>query len=274
MNNKLYNSLHSNLKNIYYNLYEPYLLKKERKKNLNYSKNDLVSVIIPTYNRSQILLDRALASALNQTYKNLEIIIIGDCCTDDTENKVLAIKDSRIKFKNLIYKKKQSFKIKKNIWLAGEVLAANYALKISTGKWIARLDDDDIWTADHIEKLLNFCLDYNFEFASGYVETPDFEKKERQKIISDYFETSHLKSKYVNNPNVGSHSSFFFINYLKKFKYNEDCWRKRINASNDLDLVVRFLKAGVRIGYLNEKVGIEIARPGEKYLGWKAIEGS
>jgi len=274
MNNKLYNSLHSNLKNIYYNLYEPYLLKKERKKNLNYSKNDLVSVIIPTYNRSQILLDRALASALNQTYKNLEIIIIGDCCTDDTENKVLAIKDSRIKFKNLIYKKKQSFKIKKNIWLAGEVLAANYALKISTGKWIARLDDDDIWTADHIEKLLNFCLDYNFEFASGYVETPDFEKKERPKIISDYFETSHLKSKYVNNPNVGSHSSFFFINYLKKFKYNEDCWRKRINASNDLDLVVRFLKAGVRIGYLNEKVGIEIARPGEKYLGWKAIEGS
>ena len=272
MTSKIYNYLFSEVKDIYYNIYETYLLKKLRSNNLNYTKQDLVSVIIPTYNRSKILTTRSLPSVLEQTHKNFELIIIGDCCTDDTEQQILSLNDPRIKFENLNYKKKKHFRNPKNIWLAGEVVAANYALKICSGNWIARLDDDEIWTNDHIEKLLHFCIDNEYEFASGYVETPGFIRKEPPKIISDYFQTTNIKNKNINNPYIGGHSSFFFKSYLKEFKYNKDCWRKNINRSNDLDLVVRFLKAGVKMGYLDEKVGINLPRPGETELGWKAAK--
>jgi len=64
------------------------------------TKNPLVSVIIPVYNREHHI-QSSIYSVLNQTYKNLEVIVIDDASTDLTGNKVLEITDSRLKyFKN------------------------------------------------------------------------------------------------------------------------------------------------------------------------------
>jgi hypothetical protein len=49
------------------------------------NEDPLVSVVIGTWNRGQLMMERAVASTLEQTYKNFEIVIVGDCCTDDTE---------------------------------------------------------------------------------------------------------------------------------------------------------------------------------------------
>ena len=57
--------------------------------------NPLISVIIPTYNREKTIL-RSVMSVLNQTYKNLELIVVDDCSTDNTIDILKKIKDNRL----------------------------------------------------------------------------------------------------------------------------------------------------------------------------------
>ena len=57
-----------------------------------------------------------------------------------------------------------------NRWLAGAVEPANAAIAAARGDWIARCDDDDIWTPSHIEQLLRFAQAGKFEFVSGAYE--------------------------------------------------------------------------------------------------------
>ena len=73
-------------------------LKYIEKKKLNYARknyrhldffnNPLISIYIPTFNRASILINKSLPSLLKQTYNNIEIIIIGDRCTDNTEDEL------------------------------------------------------------------------------------------------------------------------------------------------------------------------------------------
>ena len=246
--------------------------------NFDNNKNNepLISIYVPTYNRSKILIERAVSSVLEQSYKNFEFIIVGDSCVDDTEEEIKKIKDKRIKFANLKYKKSNIFKNKENLWLAGPVKAANYALSLCKGDWLARIDDDQTWTKDHLEKLLNFSLKNNLEFCSALHEGIIDGKKvygEGVNCYSDYYQTKHLEKKIkFNNPRVGDIASWFYRSYLKHFKYNQNCWRKSYNRVNDIDLTVRFIKIGVEIGYTHELVGFNHPRPGEKHVGFKAVQ--
>jgi len=263
----------SNYLNFYYHLTEADKLNKLRRLNKKtYTKNDLISVYIPTYNRADILIERAVSSILKQTYQNFEIIVVGDCCTDNTEEKLKSLNNKKIKFTNLNYKKKALFENVKRVWLAGEVKAANHALTLIKGKWISRIDDDEIWTEDHLEKKITFCIDNDLEFVSAKHQRPGFEEIKPAHIMSEFFQTESLKDKFKKNPKIGSHSSYFYRDYLKNFKYNENCWRKKINRSNDLDLVLRFFKAGVRIGFLDEIIGTVLPRPGDTEVGYKVID--
>jgi len=63
----------------------------------------LVSVVIPTKNRSERLVCACVPSLLGQTYKNIEIVIVGDGCTDDTEERIVKLNDNRIIFKKLFF---------------------------------------------------------------------------------------------------------------------------------------------------------------------------
>lgn len=91
----------------------------------------LISVVIPTHNRS-LMLNRAIESVLKQTYSNLEIIIVDDASTDDTERLVLQYEDPRISY----------IKIKDS---KGANFARNTGVRSSNGEYVAFLDDDDIW---------------------------------------------------------------------------------------------------------------------------------
>lgn len=107
---------------------------------MNYFEKDLVSVIIPVYNR-MYLLERAIESVLNQGYKNIEIIIVDDCSQDNPKKIIDKYLYGRIKY----------IKHKKNY---GANKARNTGIKKSRGEFIAFLDSDDEWVNDKIEKQL------------------------------------------------------------------------------------------------------------------------
>lgn len=110
---------------------------------ISQSKNKaLVSVIIPVYNRKRKFLN-ALNSVLNQSYKNIEIIVIDDGSTDGLEmqiNKYIQTCD------NLIYLKQKN---------KGTPFALNIGIKISSGNYITFLDSDDLYEPNHIKKRVN-----------------------------------------------------------------------------------------------------------------------
>lgn len=100
-------------------------------------KTPKVSVIIPTLNRAEMLW-RAIMSVLVQTWQDLEIIVVSDGSTDNTEHIVEAFNDPRI----TLLKHKTS---------RGASAARNTGMRIAKGKYIAFLDDDDEWTANKLE---------------------------------------------------------------------------------------------------------------------------
>ena len=105
----------------------------------------LISVNITTFNRSGFFLSRAVNSVLNQKYENLEIIIVDDGSTDQTQKQVETL---QILNNNINY-----IRLEKN---SGNAFARNVAYKASKGEYIAFMDDDDEWVDEYkLEKQLN-----------------------------------------------------------------------------------------------------------------------
>ena len=104
----------------------------------------LVSAIITTHNRSQLLL-RAIDSVLSQSYKNLEIIVVDDASSDDT-SKVMA--DVLTHHPQIQYLRNETPK--------GACQARNWGIKEANGAFIAGLDDDDEWLPNRIETFVNY----------------------------------------------------------------------------------------------------------------------
>jgi len=101
----------------------------------------MISVIIPTYNRSEFL-NNAIQSVLAQTYKDFELLVIDDCSTDITPKLVGDIDDKRIKYI-------------RNDTNKGVSASRNIGIKNSSGEYIAFLDDDDEWLPQKLEKQMD-----------------------------------------------------------------------------------------------------------------------
>lgn len=133
------------------------------------NKNPLVSIIMPVYNGEEFIAE-ALQSALTQTYKNLEVIVVDDCSTDGTY-KVIST------FKKKYPKKLKVVKLRKNRGQGGDA-AANVAFQYTKGDFIARLDADDIALPDRVEKQVKFMLknmQYSVVGTSAHVINPEGE---------------------------------------------------------------------------------------------------
>jgi len=155
-------------------------------------KNDqqarpLVSVIIPTYNRPKYL-QMAIASVLKQTLQDFEIIVADDCSAENPQSLVEAFRDDRIQFC-------------RNATNLGIAWNFTYATKQAQGKYIASLNDDDVWTETFLEKLvapleanpdlvLSFC-DYYVIDAQGMIHTQWTEqqarKEQRDRLIEGIY---------------------------------------------------------------------------------------
>lgn len=127
-------------------------------------ESPLVTVCVATYNRGSLLVERSLASIVGQDYKNLEIIVVGDCCTDDTEERVAAIGDDRIRFVNLPERGRYPEDPMQR-WMVAGTKPVNHALEMATGSFITHLDDDDEYTPDRIRLLVDFIQETRAELV-------------------------------------------------------------------------------------------------------------
>jgi glycosyltransferase involved in cell wall biosynthesis len=99
---------------------------------------DLVTVVLPTYNRARTL-PRAIASVLNQDYRNLELLVVDDASSDDTAAVVAAVGDPRVRY----------IRLPRN---GGASHARNAGLAEAKGAFIAFQDSDDEWLAGKLMK--------------------------------------------------------------------------------------------------------------------------
>jgi glycosyltransferase involved in cell wall biosynthesis len=115
----------------------------------------IVSIVIPTKNRAE-LLKKSIDSVINQTFQNWEIIIVDDSSSDNTQelmNKYV-IEDRRIRYFRIPKSKTEGI---------SEYL--NFGIINSKGKYIARLDDDDIWCNNNKLKIQVKFLDSNKDYV-------------------------------------------------------------------------------------------------------------
>lgn len=118
--------------------------------------NKKVSVIVPIYNASEYL-SRSIESILNQSYDNLEIILIDDASTDDSKDiiKKYALKDSRIR---PIYSEVNQ----------GVSRTRNMGLKSASGDYVMFIDSDDYIVKDMIKIMVDKSIKYNSDLVDSY----------------------------------------------------------------------------------------------------------
>lgn len=108
-----------------------------------------------TYNRGRHILP-SIRSVLQQQYQDFELIIVGDCCTDETETVVRPYLSERVLWFNLSER------------CGSQSFPNNEGIARSTGRYIAYLGHDDIWTRDHLQSLARlFEEDAQLDFAIG-----------------------------------------------------------------------------------------------------------
>ena len=129
-------------------------------------KNDLVSVIMPSYKCGQFI-SESIKSVQAQTYQNWELIVVDDCSGDNTIDTVTELmnQDHRIR----LYQNSEN---------SGAAVSRNVALRNAKGRWIAFLDSDDLWETTKLEKQIKFMEENNYAFSyHEYVEIDEQDKE-------------------------------------------------------------------------------------------------
>lgn len=122
----------------------------------------MVSIIIPTYNRQDTIRD-ALLSVVNQSIRDIEIIVVDDNSMDNTEQIIKQINDDRV-----IYLKSDNNN--------GACISRNIGINIARGKYIAFQDSDDIWYLNKLEEQIEFLKQNNADIVFCAMRRVDKER--------------------------------------------------------------------------------------------------
>ncbi|WP_017221049.1 glycosyltransferase family 2 protein [Moritella dasanensis] len=221
--------------------------------------NPQVSVIMPAYNVDKFI-GEAIDSVLSQTFTDFELIIIDDCSTDNTRKEIIKKKniDNRIQFHC-------------NSENLGIAETLNKALKMASGKYIIRMDSDDISLPNRFELLLTKINDSDIDILG----TSTITINENGDEIGSY-ETIVEHDDLVAT--IGLSSPLLHIWICKKELY-EKVGNYRYPPVEDYDFLLRCIKKGYRLGNLNDKLYKVRLRSGNTvdlygYKQLKAFEAS
>jgi glycosyltransferase involved in cell wall biosynthesis len=174
----------------------------------------LITVCIATYNRADLLVERSIPSILNQTYRNLELIVVGDCCTDATSEKIKKFNDDRLRFINLAERGRYPSSPELR-WMVAGSTPMNHGLELARGQFITHLDDDDEHMPDRLEKLLACALRERAELVwhPFHYEAPNGEWLVQE---GDAFARTKVST-----------SSVFYHNWFRQIPWDLQAWRMR-----------------------------------------------
>ncbi len=192
----------------------------------------LVTVCIATFNRARVMSERTLPSLLRQSYSRLEILVVGDCCTDDTGARIAALGDSRIRFVNLPTRGPYPDEPERR-WLVAGSIPMNRALREARGSFITHLDDDDEYTPDRIEKLLTLSRLTRSDFA--------FHPFHAQLKDGSWWKNpaTWFRHGYVTT------SSVFYHSFWKSIEWDLEAWRYGEPGDWNRFRKIRFLGAKI-----------------------------
>lgn len=199
-----------------------------------------VSVILSAYNEEEIWFRKAVESILNQSFKNFELILI----LDNPNNTLLEniIKEYASKDERIVYLRNE-----KNL---GLVESLNKGIKHSIGRYIARMDADDIAKVDRLKKQYEFMeANKNIDLIGTSV---DFIDEDDNIIESNTFvvKNSDKIKEYLKYTNVVVHPTYFFRkSVLEKLKgYRE------VPFAEDYDFMCRLVAEGYKVSNLDESL--------------------
>lgn len=201
--------------------------------------NELISVIMSVFNENSNELIKAIESILNQTYRNIEFIIILDNPENNVAKKLLneySLKDKRIK-------------IIINSTNLGLAKSLNKGIQVANGKFIARMDADDISLNNRLELQLRYLKKNDLDLVSGncyYIDEADNIIGKKSDIPTDFNIIAKLLpyGSSIIHPSVIIKTSV--INELKGYREFE--------VAQDYDMWLRMISAGYKIGSINEYI--------------------
>lgn len=170
----------------------------------------LVSVIVPTYKRREALA-RALESLKNQTYKNIEVVVVNDCVESDWIDMVTRITDE--------YKTVMRLVVIHNKDKHGSAAARDVGIGQANGTYITFLDDDDYYLPEKIESQLSAMVDSDSDFSitdlEQYDENGRFVEKRDRSYIKSTDNDALFKYHYLYHLTC-TDTLMFKADYLKK----------------------------------------------------------
>lgn len=186
-----------------------------------------VTAVISTFNRAN-LVGRAIESVINQTYRNMEIIVVDDHSTDNTEEVVRGFGESRVHY----------IRHEKN---KGGSAARNTGIKTATGEYIAFLDDDDEWVENKIERQLQYVQDFGAVVCRAFIPSRNRMTQLYKKVTVN---PRDLRKGFIFG--CGTSILLARADILKVTLFDEN-----LASSQDWDILVR-LAGKCKIAYINE----------------------
>lgn len=207
---------------------------------------DIVSVVVPVYN-SEKYLRSCIDSIVNQTYHNLDIILVDDGSTDSSGIicDEYAARDSRI---TVIHKEN-----------GGNGDARNEGYKRATGQWLVMADNDDILHLQQIEILLNIAKDKDADVAVGNCITISDDEIPQQKGITDkvYQKAEVITEKHLNSDEfIKKHSMIFTTPWSKIWRKSifEDIFFPKKCKHDDTKTTWKAYEKAKRVAFVDEVV--------------------
>ncbi|PAW30075.1 hypothetical protein BKC07_04410 [Peribacillus simplex] len=236
----------------------------------NVDSKDKVSIIIPTYKRNKSFLTRALDSVLNQSYKNIEIVIVDDNASNEliefrreVDGLIKTYQDPRVKY----------IQNKNNL---GGSLSRNAGIEGSTGNYITFLDDDDMYLPDKVKNQLGFMISGNYDMSFTNLRLCNSKGK-----TIDYREYNSITSftnefllKYHMMRHITGTPTFMYkkeaieeIGGFSDAKMGQEFFLMTKTIQNDLS--IGYLKQADVIAFVHE--GERISNGANKFEGEKAL---
>lgn len=215
--------------------------------------NEKVSVIMPTYKRDRSFMETALESLLNQSYENLEIVIVDDSPADyekrsEVENYIKSIKD-----KNIVY-------VKNEVNMGG-ALARNEGIKKATGRYITFLDDDDKYLPDKVSNQVKFMEsgDYDMTLSNMLI----YNTKGELIDVRKHEDISRLKNKDLLVYHLKRHLTGTPTFMYKAEKLREIGGFDHVKMGQEFVLMLKSIEGRLKIGYMKDTYDVLVLRHGE-----------